>query len=336
MQTNAGPILPTLLASFALLVSWLPARADTPAQGPVITVTEENDLFSSTDRHYTQGLKFTQMFSDDKMPAWLLDYSAEIPAFGMDIEHRKLGFTFGQNIYTPGNIDIPTLIPDDRPYAGWLYLGWIFQRRGTTQSKRPVLENYELNLGIIGPEALGEEAQTTVHKFWHIRTPKGWSNQLKIEPGLALRYTRMWLYRIEGAGIPADLIPQLGGSLGNVGTYLESGFTLRTGFHVPMDFGNQTVDAPTVTEGVAIPKWGFSVYSGLYGRAVAYNAFLDGNLFQHSHHVQKNYFVGEFRLGASLILKRMELSYLYALRTREFRHQIHNDAFGSVSLTYRF
>jgi hypothetical protein len=175
-----------------------------------------------------------------------------------------------------------------------------------------------------------------VHKFWHIHTPKGWSNQLKTEPGLALRYTRMWLYRIEGAGIPADLIPQLGGSLGNVGTYLESGFTLRTGFHVPVDFGNQTVDAPTVAEGVAIPKWGLSIFSGLYGRAVAYNAFLDGNLFQHSHHVPKNYFVGEWRVGASLILRRVELSYLYALRTREFRHQTHNDAYGSVSLAYRF
>jgi hypothetical protein len=304
-------------------------------QGGVVTVTEENDMFVKTDRHYTQGFKFTQMFADETMPRFVSDAATGFPHLGLDPEARKLGFTFGQNIYTPSDIDNPNLIPKERPYAGWLYLGWIVQRRGV-QGDIPALENFELNLGVIGPPALGQDAQTYVHKLWGIHLPRGWSNQLKTEPGLALRYVRMWRFRAEVSDLAADWIPQFGGSLGNVGTYAESGFSLRAGYNVPLDFGPQNIDAPNVAAGVARPKWGLFGFTGISGRAVGYNAFLDGNLFRHSHHVDKNIFVAEWKLGAALVLKRVEMSYTYVLRTREFKHQGQNDAFGSVSLSVRF
>ncbi|NJN06327.1 MAG: DUF2219 family protein, partial [Rhodobacteraceae bacterium] len=56
-----------------------------------------------------------------------IDY---LPSFGTGYGARRIGFTVGQEIYTPANLTDPAPIPTDRPYAGWLYFKTQFQRRG--------------------------------------------------------------------------------------------------------------------------------------------------------------------------------------------------------------
>src|SRR4051794_32767149 len=99
-------------------------------QGPVFTITEENDLVVDTDRHYTQGIKLSYIHSENHVPHWLENFSEKLPAVGFTVSANRIGTQIGQSIYTPGNISVTNLQRGDRPYAGWLYTGLIFQRRG--------------------------------------------------------------------------------------------------------------------------------------------------------------------------------------------------------------
>ena len=203
-------------------------------------------------------------------------------------------------------------------------------------NRAPRSKNFEINLGIIGRESYAEEAQTEIHRARGFPLPNGWDNQLKTEPGLALRYSRLWLFRAANEGKAADLIPHYGASLGNVATYANAGITLRAGYNIPEDFGAQTIDTTPVETGTRHPKWGLYFFGGCDGRAIAYNAFLDGNLFHKSHHVDKNFLVADVRYGAAIILKKLELNYSYVFRSKEFHKQQDTDAFGSLTLKYKF
>lgn len=313
----------------------LPIRGLAENKGRVISVVEENDLIANTDQHYTQGFKFTHLFEDDYIPRRVDRASERLTEYGIDVEARKFGYVLGQNIYTPADIRPRTLQKNDRPYAGWLYAGIILQRRGTAGDHARVLENFEFQAGVIGSESMAEDIQTEVHRISGATTPRGWDHQLKTEPGLAFRYTRMWLFRA-GDFVSADFIPRFGLSLGNVGTYANLGGTLRFGINVPQDFGVNTIDAPSSVSVVNQPHWGFYLFTGTDVRFVAYNVFVDGNLFRNSHSVDKRHVVADFKFGAALVMKWFELSYTGVVRTPEFHEQSNSDAFGSVALKFTF
>ena len=206
------------------------ARADEPREfverGSVLEVTEENDWFAGTDRHYTQGARMVYLGAEHSQPHWLKDFAA----WGLRVDAWRSGFQFGQLFFTPENLLARERLPNDVPYSGWLYAGPILQRRGVMTSLGvPVLETFQLQAGIIGPGALGEEVQNTAHFFGSSETAQGWSNQLHDEPGLAAKYQRTW--RVAPSGPhdwSAEVLPHLGGSVGNVDTSLRGGVTLRT------------------------------------------------------------------------------------------------------------
>jgi hypothetical protein len=311
-------------------------------QGPVFTVIEENDFQFDTDRHYTQGMKLAYFQADGDLPRWTSEFFSSIPALGFTPRADKFGYEAGQSIYTPADTSSKQAVPDDRPYAGWLYAGLILQRRGPTLDEQLTMESFQLDLGIIGPQSLAENAQKWFHKLGPSDTPKGWKHQLETEPGLALKYLRSWrLSPWHQDRRFFDLIPQAGACLGNVDTSAQLGATLRLGWNLPDDFGVKTIDSLTTPDGGWSPthtnrQWGFYVFSGLEGSAVLYNAFLDGNLFRESHNVTKEPFVAEWTSGIVCMLRRVEVGYTCVYRTREFVQQPHRDRFGSVFFKYKF
>lgn len=311
-------------------------------QGPVFTILEENDLVVDTDRHYTQGVKLTYLHADNRLPAWLAKFSDRIGAVGFAVQVNKLGTQIGQSIYTPGDLSAPGLLTADRPYAGWLYTGLILQRRGLTPGNQLALENFQLDLGIIGPESLADRAQTWVHEIRGFETPRGWEHQLRTEPGIALKYQRTWLF---SPGQPVqrwfDLIPHAGMSLGNVETSLRVGGAIRLGWNLPDDFGVQSINALATPEGGWSPtrrhgRWGFYGFAGAEGSAVFYTAFLDGNLFHESHHVRREPLVGELKAGGVLVCYRAEMGVVLVHRTRDFIGQSEENRHGSVFLKLKF
>lgn len=163
--------------------SWAAAqkRPDQKETSWTLTALFENDLFRNNDRYYTNGVKISWISPDlthytdsGKLPDWSLALIHRLPFINEPGLQRNVSFALSQKIFTPEDIKAETLIRDDRPYAGWLYFGAAFHNKNVRR-----LDAIEMELGIIGPTALAEESQNTVHRYRGIGEAKGWDHQLK-------------------------------------------------------------------------------------------------------------------------------------------------------------
>lgn len=336
----------------AALASFAPARADQPPaaadwtdysirRGVFTVVTENDKYFAGTDRHYTNGLKLTWLNETD------LDESgrftqrvAELMPW-LDPAHQrwryKVGITLGQNIYTPGDTEATGLLSDDRPYAGWLYAGLVFHAQLANQ-----LRLVEVAVGVVGPGALGEQAQNRWHDLIDVPRSQGWSHQLRNEPGISLSWERRyrlrsWLQSARG-NWAVDAIAHGRVTVGNVATHLAAGATGRAGWRLPADFGPDLIrpgggNAPNAD--AVVP---FTAYLFAHGelRAVARDIFLDGNTWRDSHSVDKRPVVADVSLGFVVGWPAFQLTYTQNYRTKEFYGQARRDVFGSIGLSWAY
>lgn len=312
------------------LMCVVPARAsETLGDGAVATVNEENDKFvtPSTDQHYTQGLHVTVLWPDESIPFWGHPLTWW-PDFGVDKPIHKYGFRTGQNIYTPIDIQTNALIQNDRPYAGWLFLGLVRQDRGTWgDANIPVLDHFEIDAGVVGSWSQAHDTQIWFHGLIHVDQPRGWRHQLNNEPGLLIIYDRKLLIWDSGPDEPVhtQLIPHFGINLGNIETSGTVGMTLRTGYNFPNEFAKSSP-----------ARFGWYVFGGSDVRVVGYNQFLDGNLYHESHSVTKEPVVLHVQAGIKFIYHRVEFGYTYHYLTKEFKKQDKYDTYASLDLTCHF
>lgn len=232
-------------------------------------------------------------------------------------------------------------MPDDRPYAAWLYLGVALQARSTLEGQWAKLSVWHVDLGVVGPAALGKEVQDFVHdNISGSARAQGWAHQLQNEPGFNFVYQHRirWSPEASEEGRNFDAIGQAGFSLGNVATFANLGFTLRGGFHLPDDFGNDIIRPGSETSQVGgrEPKWGALVFAGAGGRAVARDIFLDGNTFRASHSVAKEVWVADFNFGVTVNYRGWVLTVAQVFRTPEFKAQKGPQVYGAATLTVPF
>jgi len=324
------------------------AAAAEEDQTGFLSATEENDSLNNPfgrhqDRHYTQGLKISLFGGDDFATNITTTLNNALPAWGIKPEASDLGWIIlGQNIYTPQDLTNSAPIKTDRPYAGWLYTGLIYQRRGEINPSLHVAEDFEVDLGIVGPDSLAGAAQQQWHRWWFPNDiPRGWINQLQDEPGLVLKYARLWRWSpTTNTAQYVDVIPRVGGDLGNVFTFATGGATARFGYNLPPDFGVQINDSPASVNGGLTRQtpWFFGyAFGSVDGRAVGHDITLDGNSFRGGPSVDKNWFVADLSWGFALqVFRHVEIAYTDVIRTKEFRGQNSDDVFGSITLKGKF
>jgi hypothetical protein len=303
-----------------------PVLADQGWEGQRLSATWENDVLTGTDRHYTQGASIAYWSRDDALPGWLAGLSSHLPAVGLDYQAEKWGLGISQEIYTPEDLRSRAVVANERPYAGWLFGSAGLQRHGQWTRSWWSREQFSLDLGVIGPESLADDTQKT----WHHVSPAGWENQLKTEPGFVLGYERAYLYRRQTANQhwAVDVLPEARARAGNVAAFFGAGAALRFGYRIPNEF-----DAP----GKPTPcHWGAYGFTGVEGRWILRNLFLDGNTFTDSHHVHKEPLVGDWTVGLSFVLKRVEVRLAHTFRTREFERQSSRDSFSSATVNVKF
>lgn len=310
-------------------------------QGPVLQLWEENDSVTGTDHDYTQGLRVTWLAREHapkESPIWLRWFAEDFPSFGYEVDRARGSLTLGQSIYTPGDISVKQLQPNDRPYAGWIYGVPAVQRRGLTEGGTPVLEEVRLELGWIGPGALGGEAQNFIHRNFHINQAQGWENQLHNEPTAALGVARAWRIHLGGDrdGGAVEWIPHVALTGGTPRTQAAVGGTLRAGVRLPDDFGQPTIHSGLPSSGGG-PTEGFGVhlFAAIEARAVARDSMVDGNLWRESHRQDSQPWGLEGRLGVVATWRRFDLGFTYTYESRDYDLQPHNHDYGSVWLNWR-
>jgi len=285
-----------------------------------------------TDRYYTHGTRVTFTHQPE-----YADYLAEtigkmVPINGDASPKTAMGYALGQEIYTPANIDVSTLIVKDRPYAGWLYGSAYLQR----SSDDFVFDQFEIQMGVVGPSSHADDAQKWIHELFDSNEPEGWNNQLPDEFGINAIYRRKWKFSLIGDpdALSVQLIPNVGITLGNVHRNVGGGATLRAGWALPDDFGPGRLNDLVDSTGRGPRNNGIYAFIGASGRYVEHNMFLEGSNYTDSHHVDEKPWVGEMSFGIVANLGPVEFLYSQTHVTEEFKGQDGDHSYGSAMLMY--
>lgn len=321
------------LAAGAAAAQQQPAPPAPPKERGTLSFVLENDLFVDTDRHYTNGVRLSWLTAPGDEPDWIQDAAGALPMFA-EANDIRVEFALGQSMFTPN--DTRRVVPDpaDRPYAGWLY-----GNVGVVAETGRRLDQLALGIGVVGPLSLAEQTQKLVHDIRGFRKPKGWDSQLKNEPTVQLTWQTSWRALASGPflGFQVDATPHGGLAIGNVFDHVNAGLTVRLGQYLPDDFGPPRVEPSLPGSGFfKSDGFGWYLFAGVDGRAVARNMFLDGNTFRDGPEVDKKHFVGDLQLGIAMVIEGVRIAYTHVLRTKEFDRQNRPDRFGAVSISTKF
>ena len=324
------------IVALALLLGSASARADTEEDPGIVTLQVENDKVANTDRNYTSGLRAAWLSGETRDEHWVRDLAEHFPLIN-NTDRIRYGFSIGQSIFTPQNTESRELVENDRPYAGWLYGG--VSMISYDKEKRN-LQTLALDLGVVGPAALGRQTQNRFHEIIDVDKAKGWDNQLENEPGVLLTYQRsrrvVYLESDEYERLGFDIMPHVGGALGNVMTYGAAGGSVRLGFDLLDDFGPPRIrpSLPGADFFNTQRGWSGYLFAGSEARLVARNIFLDGNTFRDSHSIDKRTFVYDIQAGVAISHGPLRFSYTHVYRSSEIQNLERGDRFGSVALSF--
>lgn len=272
--------LTTLTVTLGLLVTNL-AKAELDW----FAGTLDNDLFLGNDNGYTNGI-FLSAFEagrkntpDNPMPDnhfWVAPLMWSMP------EHKLEGtlnaYTIGQIMSTPSDIRIAVPDPDELPYAALLFV---------TNSYITISDNHAdkvgATLGMIGPAALGEEAQKFVHDIIGADEPQGWDTQLKNEVVFQFSRARLWR-NWHSANDRADLLTFGEISAGTIHSGVKGGAVLRYGRGLSRSYGSILLNGSRISNPVAVESnWHF--YTSLDFGYTFNQIFTDGNTFRDSRSI---------------------------------------------------
>jgi lipid A 3-O-deacylase len=320
----------------------------------------ENDFFAGKekgDKFFTNGLKFERITSDTLIPI----FRKIFPSLDSRTS-TAYSWAIGQNIYTASNIEVEEIIPNDRPYAGWLYFALRKFSNSSTLKRRVTSE---LVLGVMGPAALAGPVQKRFHCIINSPQPKGWDHQIRNNPGInynieienelynsATNHLDMiWFTNVEigtvfdnfGVGATVRIAP-----FRALDSYFESTFSKYTTIRQKREGleGSERLQSDEEVSKVnSLPleqKKKFAMY--LFVRPsvkfVAYNALLQGGIFNgrkndrtiSPNELERMYL--NFDVGVVVPLGfRFDVVYGQSFRTSEFRNApVHY--WGFINLIY--
>lgn len=317
------------------------------------TLLWENDSFVNTDSQYTNGtrLELTLGLTVDRerMFAPMLRPFLSL----LEDNEEVYGTLFiGQDLYTPSDISIPTLMPNDRPYAAWLYGGVRF---ATQKDAKKVLEyvpsvkraadysSIELSAGVVGPWAQGNEIQTWFHDLIHVQRPKGWAHQIPNEVVVDASYYRSLSLRMIGDDdrlFSFDIDPFFNVNAGTVYVHGGAGVSAVVGLNHKLGATpRRTSYSAPLTRNQSDRDWEVALFGSIEERAVAWNTFLDGPMFDDNpdtHTVDKENFIWHSELGLLLRYRFLVASYIWVIRSEEFKGQDGSHEYGSARVGFEF
>jgi lipid A 3-O-deacylase len=318
-----------MTATYLLLLALATAPQD--QWQPFFTLHVENDSFpgAGADDSYTQGLDLH--VNRDGEWRWLNPLVKKawnrLPGSRPDdddvIDARS--FVIGQTIMTPHNVITYTPSPADRPFAAFLFVGAEASRiRNDDLTSadpknpwrlRPARLTMGVYAGVVGPWALGRDAQSGWHVYRENRLVKGWlEHQLKNEPQLNVRASYDYIPARLRKGIDADLTISEEISLGTTQTYAGIGGIARIGYGLST-FPGTTIGYSAVPS--ATKPFEIGVQAGARARYMARNTFIAGT-FGDPTDLDTKHGIVELSGGLEVRWKEWRLTYLMVNRSQEF------------------
>lgn len=348
--------LPFLLFLFVPLQSLVCAEAEERASYLIFQL--DNDLFTNSDRNYTNGarLAYLRPISLDSMNGlqdWLRDLSGAgdnrfFALLGSFIEPEAIRYDWGtgltQLMFTPEDYEAPSAPPGQRPYAGWLGMEFSLHAKDAYS-----LSSVLLSIGTTGKYSFARETQEWVHKnISNSPIFQGWDSQVPGELTVNLhfdhkrRFTRLaehtndWLVGIDGYF-------EWGAALGTFRTDAYVGALMRVGYNLPVQYVTPRLQLGTYSHELFLSRdktrgaWSVYAFGGVRGTAVAHDITLDGPVFRdHDSPVSSEPWVGGLMAGLGIRWQRVNLTFSRTFRTEEYSTQDGGHQFGSFLVSVGF
>jgi len=322
-------------AALVLLALAATARAAMPVADPqaIFTFQGENSSISSaklTDRYYTNGVHVGWTSPTAFAPAF--DGIGQA-LFGEGQPRVSVDVT--QQMFTPANTTARLPPRGDRPYAGLLLLQ-LSESSETATSRGTVT----IDLGMIGPSALASQVQNDFHDIIGQGHDGGWSSQVRDQAVFNTEASKVWRVATGAVGgLQTDVLPELGMELGTWRVAADATVNARIGSGLEADFGAPRIRTAAGGTAFRAPDgFGWYVFAGVGGQAVAHDSTLQGSTFRTAARgVAPTPLVGQGQIGLAVLTHGMRITYTQVLQTQEFKHQ-HGGPhqFGALALSVRF
>lgn len=288
----------------------------------------DNDAYLAIkqDRYYTNGIEF--FFIHAIKNSQNQDTTSQLLK-------TIWGVNAGQKIFNAYSGKTWFIENVDRPITGYLYasayMQWLL--------KNETVYKAELQLGTIGPNALGKETQEFIHNTFKFYKPIGWQFQLNNAFGanLNLDYLKL-LYRTKNKKSDFSLPLQL--RLGSNFTSLNTAVLFRTGRFSALNNSTATQSNVANNSKANLDKYKeFYFYLRPSLSVVVYDATIQGGLFVANkgpvtHNPKPVVFVQE--VGLNYAVNRFNLNLAFIIKSREIESTAKVHKYGSIGLGYRF
>lgn len=282
-----------------------------------IGLKTDNDLYTSSryDMYYTNGLE--------------LYYRFVAKNSNITVAKRITELKLGQYIYTPRYIDSPNKALVDRPYAGYLFGEF---GKNVYYKSQSVLK-IDVQLGFVGPNAFGEEVQTSLHSLVGYKKVLGWENQ--IHNTVAIQSHLLYSKKLFNSMI-SDAIDFHWRSEANLGTVLtgaSTGFVSRIGIKklVPIN------DSNLYGAAAGSNKSEFYFYIAPSINYQLHDATIQGSLFNDNSPI--TFRLVPFRFNGEAGFKyrknKLNLSYVFMYRGKElYSKTISGYFYGAIGVSF--
>ncbi len=312
----------TLFLAFDLIF----AKAQTPDLKPLFEFSWDNDFLNvlgqGTDCYYSSGLKLAVLYKNKNRKSYLGDEG--LLKFDSD-SSVNYSWSITQNVFTPEDIKRNVLYVGDWPYAASLFVTHGAQ---SVNAKKNMSLKSEVSIGVVGPFAFGNEAQSWFHGIINYARPQGWEHQIK--NNLMLNYRidlEPKLYAADNVNIIGNIESQFGTILNEA----RAGATVRYG-----KLEDYFTHAVSKKSQLIFFSYGFNA------GWVLYNGYLEGGLFDStiaadeytkeyklaSSEINNFYFENKFSLH--YITKKFSFVYTQTYRTAE-TNRTYSHSFGNAS-----
>ncbi|MEL6584393.1 MAG: lipid A-modifier LpxR family protein [Pseudomonadota bacterium] len=307
------------LFCFWLILSTGFSFADTDGCDPTIVLPYSFQLDQDvgiTDQNYTNGVSAG---GELKQP-WIKDRLVEFrEAWGIESSDSCPGqfqWRFGTSVFTPEDIETRQIQRGDRPYATLAFIDFQSSVLYTARSGNERRFQSGVSLGLLGLD-FGEHVQSAIHG--NDRPPLGWDNQVAEggTPVAMLYASSSQLLRSDQLldAFRFELSSSYGGSFGyytgasaqlnaRLGLFADDWYVFESNYHDNFD---QVGSAKR-----------FFLWSRITGRAVAYNALLQGVPFADNTYTlsasEVNRFVLEYSIGLGGTINEVE--WVFGIKTR--------------------
>ncbi|OOF22684.1 lipid A deacylase LpxR family protein [Salinivibrio sp. IB872] len=295
-------------------------------------VTIENDSPLGEDNQYTSGV-YAHWHSDwsDHVTATsvapLRWFAEQLP---LHPEARQAwSLDIGQMMWTPNDITFTTPQPNERPYAGLIFI-----EPGVYQQTPERVDKWSVLFGIVGPASLTEKGQSYVHKLIDSPDPKGWDYQVRNTPVAQFAYERHQLlhrseYQEWGVSGRADI--------GNFRSEVSAGLSYRIGLDLANSYGgisfepgrhlnSRMFDASTQ---------GAFLYTAVQGRYRANDITINGDKPPENADIEMTHWQASAAAGFAYYQPRWGTDVSVALHSKDYQ-QATDDTYSYVSWTVHY